>query len=204
MKLGIHLAGKRESGHRCSAGGFMAGLWLIFLLAISAAILPGKTAAGGENEGLKAQPPSGSEVKGDASLDRSKDCHPRLLALLRQKNLYLQKRDQDIRKEEQDLDFLKREMESKVKILKDLQRSLEGPVKKKKYQEQAKLQHLAGVYGAMEPARAAALLDKMDEDTVTKLFAIMKSKKVAPILARMSPDKAARISACLYRKPPDL
>jgi flagellar motility protein MotE (MotC chaperone) len=30
----------------------------------------------------------------------------------------------------------------------------------------------------------------------------MKSKKVAGILANMSPEKAAKISAYLYRKPP--
>jgi len=134
--------------------------------------------------------------------NKSSKCHPKLLALLRKRNAELQKRHDSLEQEEQDLDFLRREIDSKVKVLKDLQRNLEGPVKKKKYLEKARLQHLAGVYGAMEPARAAALLDKIDEETVTKLFAIMKSKKVAPILARMSPDKAARISAFLYRKPP--
>lgn len=138
----------------------------------------------------------------DNSIDISKNCHPEFLALLRQKKQEMIKKDEDLKKKQQDLDFLRQELDNKVKLLKDLQRSLNGPVKKKKYQEQARLQHLAGVYGSMEPARAAALLDKIDEQTVTKLFSIMKSKKVAPILAKMTPDKAARISAYLYRKPP--
>ncbi len=149
------------------------------------------------SDGVSGKGPSSSHLD-----DVSRNCHPRFLALLRQKKLDLQKKNESLEKEEQDLDFLRQEMDNKVKILKDLQRSLEGPVKKRKYQEQARLQHLAGVYGSMEPSRAAALLDKMDEDTVTKLFSIMKSKKVAPILAKMSPDKAARISAYLYKKPP--
>jgi len=141
----------------------------------------------------------------DNSIDISKNCHPEFLVLLRQKKHEMTKKDEDLKKKQQDLDFLRQELDNKVKLLKDLQRSLNGPVKKKKYQEQARLQHLAGVYGSMEPARAAALLDKIDEQTVTKLFSIMKSKKVAPILAKMTPDKAARISAYLYRKrPPDL
>ena len=138
----------------------------------------------------------------DNSVDISKNCHPDLLALLRQKKLEMNKKDEGFKKEQKDLDFLKQELDNKVKLLKDLQRSLAGPVKKKKYQEQARLQHLAGVYGSMDPARAAALLDKIDEETVTKLFSIMKSKKVAPVLAKMAPDKAARISAYLYKKPP--
>ncbi len=139
---------------------------------------------------------------GEYLKDNSKNCHPEFLVLLRQKKLDLEKKNESLAKEEQDLDFLRQEMDNKVKMLKDLQRSLEGPVKRRKFQEQARLQHLAGVYGSMEPSRAAALLDKMDEDTVTKLFSIMKSKKVAPILSKMSPDKAARISAYLYKKPP--
>ncbi len=177
-------------------------MFLIFMLAEGAFLVQ---AGAADVKGAGAEhPPACSGSSGSSELmGRSKGCHPDLLALLRQKDQYLDKKNQDLQKEAQDLDFLKREMDSKVKILKDLQRSLEGPVKKKRYQEQAKLQHLAGVYGAMDPGRAAALLDKMDEDTVTKMFLIMKSKKVAPILANMSPDKAARISACLYRKPPE-
>ncbi len=138
----------------------------------------------------------------DNSVDISKNCHPDLLALLRQKKLEMKKKGEAFEKKQKDLDFLKQELDNKVKLLKDLQRSLSGPVKKKKYQDQARLQHLAAVYGSMDPARAAALLDKIDEQTVTKLFSIMKSKKVAPVLAKMAPDKAARISAYLYKKPP--
>jgi len=51
----------------------------------------------------------------------------------------------------------------------------------------------------MEPQRAAILLSKMDEATVERLFANMKSKKVAKILSFMEPDKAARISSSLTK-----
>ncbi len=176
---------------------------MALILVLCGLFLPRQACADEVSGNFSMQPFLGSPGS-CASLSRnSVDCHPKFLALLRQKDQYLDKKKEDIHKKEQDLEFLRREMDSKVKILKDLQRSLQGPVKKKRYQEQAKLQHLAGVYGAMEPARAAVLLDKMDEDTVTKLFSIMKGKKVAPILARMSPDRAARISAYLYRRPPE-
>ncbi len=127
-------------------------------------------------------------------------CHPDLISLLHMKMAKLDERQRLLDSKEQDLKFLERDISEKIKILKDLQRKLEGPLKKKQYEEQARLQHLAGVYSSMDPVRAAALLDKMEEETVTKLFSIMKSKKVAKILANMSPEKAARISAYLYKE----
>ncbi|NPA94640.1 MAG: hypothetical protein GXO58_04355 [Thermodesulfobacteria bacterium] len=125
-------------------------------------------------------------------------CHPELLRMLRIKMAKLQDREKALDDKEENLRLLERDIDEKIKQLKDLQRKLEGPVKKKRFEEEARLQHLAGVYSSMDPVRAAALLDKMDEDTVTRLFSIMKSKKVAKILANMSPEKAARISQRLY------
>ncbi len=132
------------------------------------------------------------------SVGGEKGCHPELLRMLRLKMAKINEREKELDEREEALRLLQRDIKDKIKELKDLQRKLEGPVKKKRFEEEARLQHLAGVYSSMDPVRAAALLDKLDEDTVTKLFAIMKSKKVAKILANMSPEKAARISQRLY------
>jgi len=149
--------------------------------------------------------PSADDLQDDNNsqmIDYSKGCHPELLTLLRNRIHELDEREKRLDAREKDLKFLEQDIEQKIKQLGKLQRELEGPVKKRRIEEQAKLQHLAGVYSSMEPARAAALLDRLDDETVTKLFSIMKSKKVAGILANMSPEKAARISTYLYRKPP--
>ena len=135
----------------------------------------------------------------DKPVYKKDSCHPELISMLHLKMAKLDERQRLLDSKEQDLKLLERDINEKIKLLKDLQRKLEGPLKKKQYEEQARLQHLAGVYSSMDPVRAAALLDKMDEETVTKLFAIMKSKKVAMILANMSPEKAARISSYLYK-----
>ena len=127
-------------------------------------------------------------------------CHPEFLSYLRIEMSNIEKKKQELDLREKDLRFLERDIEEKLKKLKELQKRLEGPVKRSKAEEQTRLQHLAGVYSSMDPVRAAALLDKMDENTVTKLFSIMKSKKVARILSNMEPDKAARISSFLYHK----
>ncbi len=132
--------------------------------------------------------------------DIEQQCNPELLSLLRTKMAKLDEREDQLQKKEEDLRLLQKDIQEKIKQLKELQQKLEGPVKKRRFEEEARLQHLAGVYSSMDPVRAAALLDKLDEETVTKLFAIMKSKKVAKILANMSPEKAAGISQRLYGK----
>ena len=144
-----------------------------------------------------------SSTRTDANFDGDKACNPELLELLRVKMAKLDEREQALDKKENDLELLKQDIEDKLRQLKTLQTKLEGPVKKRRFQEEQKLQHLAGVYSSMDPVRAATLLDKLDEDTVTKLFAIMKSKKVAKILANMTPEKAARVSQRLYGKTED-
>ncbi|GEM_PF-4870679 len=137
-------------------------------------------------------------------LTSDKGCSQELVDLLNARAAEMDAREEKIRKREQELKLLQEEILEKIKLLKKMQRQLEGPIKKRAAEEEAKLQHLAGVYSSMDPGRAAALLNKLDDETVTKLFSIMKSKKVAAILANMEPEKAARISKFLYKDvPPD-
>jgi len=122
-----------------------------------------------------------------------------VLAILQAKLRDLEEREQKLEKREADLKLLEQEIEKRLKELKTLQSALEGPVKKANAEYQGRFQHLVGVYSSMEPQRAAILLSKMDEATVERLFANMKSKKVAKILSFMEPDKAARISSSLTK-----
>ncbi len=114
----------------------------------------------------------------------------------------LKEREAELDQREKNLNLLKAEIEERIKELKKLQNALEGEVSKAQSREQARFQHLVGVYSAMQPQRAAALLDKMDDKTVVKIFALMKSRKVAAIMGLMDPDKAARISDALTKRQP--
>jgi len=112
----------------------------------------------------------------------------------------LKEQEASLVQREKDLELLKKEIDERLRELKQLQVKLESPVKRAKAAQEARFQHLVGVYSSMEPTRAAALLEKMDEPTVVRIFGAMKSKKVASILGLMDPDKAARISSALSRK----
>lgn len=119
-----------------------------------------------------------------------------LLARLRR----VEQREAELEQREKNLQMLKQEIEERIRELKRLQKGLEGEVSKAQSREEARFQHLVGVYSAMQPQRAAALLDKLDDRTVVKIFAMMKSRKVAAIMALMDPDKAARISDALTKQ----
>jgi flagellar motility protein MotE (MotC chaperone) len=149
----------------------------------------------------KAQPADKKALRRDRLEMASSQCSQEFLDLINARAHELDEKEKALMAKQEDLKLLEEEIDKKIKLLKRLQRDLEGPIKKRAADEEARLQHLAGVYASMEPARAAALLNKLDDETVTKLFSIMKSKKVAFILANMEPEKAARISSYLYRNP---
>ena len=60
--------------------------------------------------------------------------------------------------------------------------------------ESKNLKTLAAVYEAMEPAKAAEKLDKMDTDTTAKLIASMSDRKAGKILGAMEIPKAVEIT----------
>ncbi len=169
----------------------ISGLLLV-LSGTGASDIPTATAAfeqpAGTNQGL------------DIGDEPESKCSPQVLDILKARVRELDERKAELDKRAADLNLLKTDIEEKLNELKALQQRLEGPLKKAKSEQKARFQHLVGVYSSMDPARAAALLDKMTEDTVAHLFAAMKSKKVAKILALMDPNKAAKISSLLSNK----
>ena len=64
----------------------------------------------------------------------------------------------------------------------------------------AKMAHLVSLYTAMEPAKAAAIMEKLKLETVVKILRNMKGKAAGRIVAMMSPEKGAKISEALSRE----
>jgi flagellar motility protein MotE (MotC chaperone) len=52
----------------------------------------------------------------------------------------------------------------------------------------------------MEPAKAAAIMEKLKLETVVKILRNMKGKAAGRIVAMMSPEKGAKISEALSRE----
>ena len=63
----------------------------------------------------------------------------------------------------------------------------------------AKIGHLVSLYSAMDPAKAAQIMDKLKLDTVVLILSKMRGKIAGQILAAMDTEKGALISEKLSK-----
>jgi flagellar motility protein MotE (MotC chaperone) len=199
-----------RDSHSNRHGGWSGGFLLRLLIGIGVAKLVlgvlffANTGLNGSLAGATDSSLSGYEAAGETTALRAPSqvataCEIETMELLRVRLREVDDRQAVLERQAKDLELLKSEIEDRIRELKDLQSRLEGPAKGAKDDYQARFEHLVGVYSSMEPASAAALLDKLEDMTVVKIFAAMKSKKVAMILALIDAEKAARISSALSR-----
>lgn len=117
---------------------------------------------------------------------------------LRKRERELSDREMLLKKREEGLVPLKNEIDAKLEELNDLQTRLTAFAKKLAERENAlkdaKISHLVALYSSMEPAKAAVIMDKLNIDTIVRIFKNMKGKSAGKILAVMKPEKGAMIS----------
>lgn len=85
-------------------------------------------------------------------------------------------------------------MEQKMAELKALQGTVEDLLKKRSDQEEAELKSLVKMYENMKPKAAAKVFEEMDMDVLLDVVERMNERKVAPILAQVTPTRAKEIT----------
>ena len=65
---------------------------------------------------------------------------------------------------------------------------------KEKALNDQKISHLVALYSAMDPAKAAVIMEKLKTDTVARILAHMKGKSAGKIMAMMKPERGAVVS----------
>lgn len=97
-------------------------------------------------------------------------------------------------------------IDKKVKSLKVLQNTIENLLKSHEEEQSSKLQSLVKIYENMKPKDAARIFQQLDMVTLLKVVEGMKERKLAPIMAKMNPDKARDITVQLtnLRQLPDV
>ncbi len=117
---------------------------------------------------------------------------------LRKREKELSEKEAELKKMEAELLPLKEEINTRMAELNDLQNSLTDKAKKlaekEKAMQDAKITHLVKLYSSMEAGKAAAILNKLNIETVVRILGNMKGKAAGGILAMMTPDKGAIIS----------
>jgi len=85
-------------------------------------------------------------------------------------------------------------MEQKMAELKALQATVEDLLKTRSEQEEAELKSLVKMYENMKPKAAAKVFEEMDMDVLLDVVDRMNERKVAPILALVTPTRAKEIT----------
>ncbi|MBN2059174.1 MAG: hypothetical protein JW882_02050 [Deltaproteobacteria bacterium] len=123
--------------------------------------------------------------------------------LLRKKEEDLIERENSLKKREQALVPLGKEIDSKIEELNELQIRLTAYAEDLAEREQAlkdsRMEHLVALYSSMDPERAAIIMDKLQNDIIVRILSGMKGKSAGQILSMMDPEKVALISEKLCR-----
>jgi flagellar motility protein MotE (MotC chaperone) len=120
-----------------------------------------------------------------------------ILKSLDARRVELEKRKEKLEVEENRFKKMDREYAARLTELRTINQKLKEDRAKSNRQQDAKLDQLANVYGSMNPKNAAELIEQLDIEIAKRLIERMPEKRMAQILAMMSPDRALTITRML-------
>jgi len=129
-----------------------------------------------------------------------------LLNALQSRKQEMDERENYIRMEEAKLLSLKKEITEKIDVLLNLEQKLNTAIGADKEAEAKRYKDLAKVYEATPPAKAGAMLEKLDLKTAAGITMHMKRDKAGAIWGFLSPQKAVEITkeiTLAYQKAPE-
>ncbi|MEE9318071.1 MAG: hypothetical protein V3U48_07255 [Rhodospirillales bacterium] len=122
-----------------------------------------------------------------------------LLQQLAERRRVLESREQELEIRTGLLSAAEKRIDKKVEELKVLRETIAGLIKTFDAQQDAKILSLVKIYEAMKPKDAARIFEKMELDTLLEVAERMKERKLAPIMAKMNPEKARDMTVELAR-----
>ncbi|TYC48705.1 hypothetical protein FMN50_26425 [Rhodobacterales bacterium] len=88
-------------------------------------------------------------------------------------------------------------IQKQLQELKKLEESIGSVVEEKKQQEKDDIASLVTMYESMKPKDAARIFDRLSLPILLKVVRKMKPRKMADVLARMSPDAAEKLTVAI-------
>lgn len=117
-----------------------------------------------------------------------------LLSSLMERQKTLNDRENFLQSEEKRLNLLRDEILSKINTLQELEKRLTVFFEMVKERDNRKYKSMAKIYESVPPARAGAMLEKLDTNTAAAIIMNMKSKKAGAILGHVTPAKSVEIT----------
>lgn len=147
----------------------------------------------GSGRGLAAQELATPEGVVPAALGDERELAP-LLRQVQTRLEELERRERELAERERSLGELSAEATRALDALEALRGTVDQRIATLEALRGDGVGRLAKVYAAMPPARAAALLERLEPEVATVLVGRMKGKRSAAVLASMSPESALRVS----------
>lgn len=117
-----------------------------------------------------------------------------LLQNLTKRREELDKRAEELEIKSAVLDATEKRINDKVGEMKALQQELTAVIAEYKNQQDNEVKSLVKIYESMKPLDAAAIFNEMDMPILLEVIDKMSERKVAPILAGMSPTRARDVT----------
>ncbi|HSP24162.1 MAG TPA: hypothetical protein VLQ65_03220 [Saliniramus sp.] len=146
-------------------------------------------------EPLSAREQAVDALAGPMAPSRSEET---ILDRLGQRRQELQQRNQDIELREQLLEQAEERLEARLQEMRDRDRPPEAAAAQEA--AQAGLKNLVLMYETMRPKEAARVFDRLGLDILVPVVVEMNPRKMAEVLAVMSPEAAERLTVALARR----
>ncbi len=153
-----------------------------------------KTAEEGVPAALKKEPPAevSKLVTEDPTLLTQSEID--LLQRLTERRRVLETREQELEIRTGLLAAAESRINNKIEELKVLRETISGLIKTFDSQQDAKLLSLVKIYESMKPKEAARIFEELDMSTLLEVAERMKERKLAPVMAKMNPEKAREMT----------
>jgi len=122
-----------------------------------------------------------------------------LLQQLAERRDRVEKREQEIEVRGAILKAAETRIDKKVEEMKNLQATIERLLAAYDDQQEKKVASLVKIYESMKPKEAAKIFEELEMDVLLMVVERINSRRLAPILASMNPQKAREVTVELSR-----
>ena len=135
-----------------------------------------------------------AQTEGAVSKDETASPDRALLYSIQKRQVELNQKEEALKTDERRLVILKKEISDKIEILRQVESKLNAALDAEKNAEGKRLKELAKVYESMPPAKAGAMLAKLDLKTAAGITINMKRDRAGAIWGHLDPQKAVEIT----------
>jgi len=117
-----------------------------------------------------------------------------LLQDLASRRVELEQRARELDIRENLLEAAEQRIEAQIAELREIEAKIDSLIQQHDAQEERKLRSLVRVYETMKPKEAARIFNELDLDILLDVAELMNERRLAPVLAAMSPQRATTVT----------